>query len=87
MLITYHCFVANFENSFSTVYQVYSFLCFHFYKLFTELCKNSKVVFSDFSMMKNIVAPLAWFSSLPVKFICCESFNLACLLKSIAINV
>ena len=54
--------------------------------MFTEFCKNSKVVSSDFSMMKNIVAPV-FFKSFPIKLICCGSFNLVCLLKSIAINL
>ena len=55
--------------------------------MFTEFCKNSKVASSDFSMMKNTVDPLAWFSSLPIKLICCGSFNLVYLLKLIAINL
>ena len=51
----------------------------------TEFCEKLEVVSSDFLMMKNIAAPLA--SSFPIKLICCESFNLVCLLKSIAINL
>ena len=54
--------------------------------MFTKFCKNSRVVSYDFSMMKSIVAPWAWFSSLPIKLICSGSFNLDCLLKSIAIS-
>ena len=54
----------------------------------TEFCENSKVVCSDFSMIKNIVTLFS--SSLPKKLIC--SFksgfsNLICLLKSIAISL
>ena len=52
-----------------------------------EFCENLKVVSSDFLMMKNIAAPLAWFSSFPIKLIRCGSFNLVCLLKSIAISL
>ena len=51
----------------------------------TEFYKKLKVVSSDFSMMKNIVAPV-FFKSFPIKLICCGSFNLVYLLKSIAIN-
>ena len=52
----------------------------------TEFCEKLRVVSSDFSMMKNIVAPPVA-KSLPIKLICCGSFNLVCLLKSIAINL
>ena len=45
----------------------------------TEFREKLKVVSSDFSMMKNIVAPWSWFSSFPIKLICCGSFNLGCL--------
>ena len=51
-------------------------------------CLNSKVVSSDFSLIKNIVAP-SFRSSLPIKLICCFKLgfsNSICLLKSIAIN-
>ena len=51
----------------------------------TEFCEKLRVVFSDFSMMKNVVAASS-FSSFPMKLICCGSFNLVSLLKSIAIN-
>ena len=37
--------------------------------MFTEFCKNSKIVSSEFSMTKNTAAPLAWFSSLSIKFL------------------
>ena len=52
----------------------------------TEFCEKLKVVSSDFSMTKNIVAPRG-VKSLPIKLICCGSFNLVCLLKSIAISL
>ena len=52
----------------------------------TEFCEKLKVVSSDFSIIKNIVAPLS-LSSLPIKLICYGSFNLVCLLKSVAINL
>ena len=52
----------------------------------TEFCEKLRVVSSDFSMMKNIVAPRAA-KSLPIKLICCGSFNLVYLLKSIAISL
>ena len=52
----------------------------------TEFSEKLKVVSSDFSMMKNIVAPV-FLTSVPIKLICCGSFNLGCLLKSIAINL
>ena len=51
----------------------------------TEFCEKLKVVFSDFSIIKNVVAP-SIFESLPTKLISSVSFNLVCLLKSIAIN-
>ena len=51
----------------------------------TEFCEKLKVVSSDFSIMKSNVAPV-FFKSFPIKLICCGSFNLVCLLKSIAIN-
>ena len=52
----------------------------------TEFSEKLKVVSSDVSMMKNIVAPV-FLRSVPIKLICCGSFNLVCLLKSIAINL
>ena len=52
----------------------------------TEFCEKLKVVSSDFLMMKNIAAPRV-FKNLPIKIICCGSFNLVYLLKSIAINL
>ena len=56
--------------------------------ILTEFCKNLKVVSSDFSIMKNIVALSS--SGLPIKLICYlkSGFsNLICLLKSIAISL
>ena len=61
---------------------------FPFYMILTEFCKNSKVVSSDFSMIKSIVAQSS--SSLPIKLICCfksEFSNSIYLLKSIAIDL
>ena len=55
----------------------------------TEFCKTLKVVSSNFSMMKNIVAPLSS-SSLLIKLICCfksEFSSSISLLKSNAINL
>ena len=52
----------------------------------TEFREDLKVVSFDFSIMKNIFAPLVWFLRFPKKLICCGSFNLVCLLKSIAIS-
>ena len=55
----------------------------------TAFCENSKVVSSDFSMTKNIVAQLS-LSSLPINFICCYKSgfsNSICLFKSIAISL
>ena len=46
----------------------------------TEFWGKLKVVSSDFSVIKNIVAQLD--SSFPIKLLCCGYFNLACLLKS-----
>ena len=52
----------------------------------TEFCEKLKVVSSDFSIIKNVVAPRV-FKSLPIKLICCGYFNLVSLVKSIAINL
>ena len=51
-----------------------------------EFCEKLKVLSSDFSIMKNIVASVC-FKSFPIKLICYGSFNLACLVKSIAIKL
>ena len=56
--------------------------------ILTEFCENSKVVSSDFSMMKNTVALMS--SSFQMKLICClksRFSNSICLLKSIAISL
>ena len=56
--------------------------------MLNKFCKNSKVVSSDFSMVKNIVVSLS--PSLEIKSICCfkSGFsNSICLLKSIAISI
>ena len=54
-----------------------------------RVCEKLKVVSSNISVRKNIVAPFSS-SSLPIKLICCfkSGFsNLICFLKSIAINL
>ena len=54
----------------------------------TEFYEKLKVISSDFSMMKNIVASLS--SGLSIKLICCSKSdfsNSLCLLKSIEINL
>ena len=51
-----------------------------------KFCENLKVVSSDFSIMKNIVAPV-FLKRFPIKLICYGSFNLFYLLKSIASNL
>ena len=56
--------------------------------ILTKFCENSKVVSSDFSMMKKIVAVSS--SNLPIKLIYCfksEFSNSISLLKSIAISL
>ena len=50
----------------------------------TEFCEKLKVVSSDFSMMKNIVAPRV-FKSLPIKQFFCGSFSLVCLLNMLQV--
>ena len=87
MSITYHFFVANFEFSLPEPFNKFKIFCVSIiYMIVTEFCKKLKVVSSDFSIIKNIVAPLL-LENLPIKLICCGSFNLFCLLKSIAINL
>ena len=54
--------------------------------MLAEFCENSKVVSSNFSIIKNIVGPSSS-SSLPKKIVFCfksEFSNSVCLLKSIA---
>ena len=87
MSITYHFFVANFEFSLPEPFSKFTIFCVSIiYMIVAEFWEKLKVVSSDFSMMKNIVAPCV-FKSLSIKLICCGSFNLVCLLKSIAINL
>ena len=76
--MTYHVFVANLELSLSEPFNKFTTFCVSIiYMIVTEFCEKLKVVSSDLSIMKNIVAPCL-FQSLPIKLICCESFNLAC---------
>ena len=56
------------------------------YMIVAEFCEKLKVVSSNFSMMKSNAVPSS-FLSFPIKLICCGSFNLVYLLKSIAINL
>ena len=83
----YLFFVANFEFSLSEPFN--KFMIFYvsiIYIIVTKFCEKLKVDASDFSIIKNIVAPV-FLKSFPIKLICCGSFNLVCLLKSIAINL
>ena len=83
----YHFLVANFELSLSLPFNKVTIFCVSIiYTIVTEFCIKSKVVSSEFSIMKNIVAPV-FLKSLPIELVCCGSFNLVCLLKSIAINL
>ena len=83
----YHLLVANFELSLSLPFNKFTIFCVSIiYTIITEVCIKLKVVSSDFSIMKNIVAPV-FLKSLPIKLVCCGSFNFVCLLKSIAINL
>ena len=52
----------------------------------TEFCEKLKVISFDFAMMQIIVAAVL-LQSFPIKLICCGSFNLVFLLKSITVNV
>ena len=56
------------------------------YTIVTEFGEKLKVLSFDFSIMRNIVAPV-FIKSLPIKLICCGSLNLVYLLTSIAINL
>ena len=83
MILFKKFFFANFAFSLSEPFNKFTIFCVsNIYMIVAEFCEKLKVVSFDFSMMKNIVAP-----SLPIKRICCESFNLICLLKSIAISL
>ena len=76
MSITYHFFVANFEFSLLEPFNKFTIFCVSvIYMILTDFCEKFKVVSSDFIMIKDIVAPRA-FKSLPIKIICCGSFNL-----------
>ena len=87
MSITYHLFVANFEFLLLEPFNKFTIFCVPvIYMFVADFCEKFKVVSSDFIMMKNIVAPHV-FKSLPIKLICCGSFNLVGLLKLIAINL
>ena len=58
-----------------------------FYMILTKFCENSRVVSSDFSMMKNFFASFS--ASLRIKLISwfeSRFSNLICLLKFIAIS-
>ena len=83
----YHFFVANFELSLSEPFNKFTIFCVSIiYTIVTEFCEKLKVVSSDLSMIKNIVAPV-FLECFPIKLICCQSFNLVCLLRSIAISL
>ena len=65
-------FVANFEFSLSEPFSKFTVFCVSIICMtVTKFCEKLKVVSSDFSMIKNIVAPWSWFSSFPTKLICC----------------
>ena len=82
-----HFLVANFELSLSEPFNKFTIFCASIiYTIVTVFCEKLKVVSSDFSIIKNIVAPV-FLKSLTIKLICCGSFNLVCLLRSIAINL
>ena len=51
-----------------------------------EFYKKLKAVSSTFSIIKNIVAQV-FLKGFPIKLICCGSFNLVCLLTSVASNL
>ena len=72
----YHFLVANFELSLSEPFNKFTIFCVSIiYTIVTEFCEKLKVISSDLSMIKNIVA-LVFIESLPIKLICCGSFNL-----------
>ena len=80
-------FVENFEFSLSMSFNKSTIFCVSIiYMIVAGFCEKLKVVSSHFPMIKNIVAPLAS-SSFAIKLICCGSFNLVCLLKSVATNL
>ena len=56
--ITFHFFVANFEFLLSEPFSKFTVFCVSMiYMNVTEFCEKFRVVSSDFSMMRNIVAP------------------------------
>ena len=62
---------------------------FPFYMMLTKFCEKLKVISSNFSIIKNVVAPLSS-SILPMKLICpfkSGFFNPVCLVKSITIRL
>ena len=66
----YHFLVANFELSLSEPFNQFTIFCVSIiYTIVTEFCEKLKVVSSDFSI------PPLFFKSLPIKLICCGSFN------------
>ena len=82
-----HFLVAKFEFSLSEQFNKFTIFCVSIiYTIVTEFCEKLKVVSSDLSIIKNIVIPV-FLKSLPIKLICCGSFNLVCLLRSIAIDL
>ena len=61
--------VVNFEFSLSEPISKFTIFCVSIiYMTVAEFCEKLKAVSSDFSMMKNIVAPLV-FKSLPIKLV------------------
>ena len=55
--IAYNFFVANFEFPLSEPFSKFTIFCVSIiYMIVAEFCEKLKVVFSDFSMMRNIVA-------------------------------
>ena len=79
--------MANFEVSLSEPFNKFIIFCVSIiYIIAAEFCEKLKVISFYFSIIKNIVAPLS-LSRFPIKLICQGSFNLVCLLKSIAINL
>ena len=72
-------FTANFDDPLSKSFSNFTIFEFQFYTtliiklnqtIVAAFCECSKVVSSDFSVIKNISA-LLYLSSLPIKLICC----------------
>ena len=71
-----HVFAENLGLSLSEPFNKFTIFGFSIiYTIVTEFCEKLKVVSSDFSIMKNIVAPFI-LESFPMKSFCCGSFNL-----------